>query len=247
MKKSDSLTRKIYRKSTVDKIERKVKLLGLSSQVDVDYFLRTRLILCLLLTFVPIFLPYGIFYGPLFAIIIWYIYEYLEFDLKIKKRASYLDEQAILFFEVLLMTLNSSRNLENSLKITASNLKSELALEFRKSLSELDLGKTLDEVLISLKERIPSLIVNNIILNITQANTFGTSVEDSLKTQINYLKEKRILEIKSSLNKIPFKISLVSVIFLVPITLMILLMPFILEENNYNNRDKISSVNNVKK
>ncbi len=152
-----------------------------------------------------------------------------------------------MFFEVLLMTLNSSRNLENSLKITASNLKSELALEFRKSLSELDLGKTLDEVLISLKERIPSPIVNNIILNITQANTFGTSVEDSLKTQINYLKEKRILEIKSSLNKIPFKISLVSVIFLVPITLMILLMPFILEENNYNNRDKISSVNNVKK
>lgn len=239
--KSDALIRKIYRRSTIDKITKKNKLLGISNQVEVNYFLRTRLVLCFLLIAIPLFLPYGFIYGPILSLVLWFTYEYLEYDMKIRIRESRLDEEAIFFFEVLLMTLTSGRNLENSLTITANNLKSELALEFRKSLKELSVGKTLEEVLKSLKEKIPSSTINNIILNIIQANNFGTSIEDNLRVQLDYLKEKRVLEVKSRISKLPFKVSVISVIFLIPITLLILLTPIILTNQNNNKNDELSS------
>ena len=237
MKKDKNMLTSIYKKTTIEKIKRKIKLLGISSKVNLNEFLTTRLIICALLIVVPIFSPFGIIYGPVASVLFWYIYEILILDIPIKQRNERLDKQAPFFFEVLVMTLESGRNLEKALNVTSLNVSSELAYEFRKSLNELNLGKTLNEVLESLKERIPSVTVNNIILNLMQANTFGTSMIDSLNTQLEYLKEKRILETKAKINKLPMKISTISVLFLIPITILLLITPVII--NSIENNKKI--------
>lgn len=243
MKKDKSLTTKIYMSKTINKINTKIKLLGLSNQVKLKRFLTLRLIVCFVVLAVTVFMPYGIFYGPLISVIFWYGYEYLEFDLAIKQREKRLNEQAPFFFEVLIMTLESGRNLENALIITADNIRNELGLEIKKSLNEIKVGKNLTEVLTSLKEKIPSSEINNIILNIIQAHNFGTSITDSIRVQLDYIKEERILETKSNLNKLPMKVSIISVIFLIPITLIIILVPIFLEasEKNKGIKDQISS------
>ena len=132
------------------------------------------------------------------------------------------------FFEILTLTLESGKNLENSLEITVFNVDSELSREFKKALFEMKFGKTLLEALEDMKKRIPSETINNILLNITQTNVFGNSILETMNNQISFLRDKQILEIKGEINKIPNKISILSVIFVVPLILLLVLGPFII-------------------
>ena len=89
-------------------------------------------------------------------------------------------------------------------------------------------GKTLIETLEDMKKRIPSETINNILLNITQTNVFGNSILETMNNQISYLRDKQLLEIKGEINKIPNKISIISVIFVVPLILLLVLGPFVI-------------------
>ena len=134
----------------------------------------------------------------------------------------------IMHIIILTLTLESGRNLENSLEVTVANVKSELSDEFKRALLEVHFGKSLLEALEDMKKRIPSETVNNIILNITQTNIFGSSILDTMYSQIAFLRDKQILEIKGQINKIPNKISIISVLFVVPLIMILILGPFLL-------------------
>ena len=85
------------------------------------------------------------------------------------------------------------------------------------------------EALENMKERIPSETINNIILNITQTDVFGNSILDTMFNQIEFLRDKEILEIKGQINKIPNKISIISVLFILPLILLIILGPYLIK------------------
>ena len=89
-------------------------------------------------------------------------------------------------------------------------------------------GLNLTESLNDLITRIPSDSVNNIILNLLESNVYGSNMIESLNTQLNYLNDKIILETRAKINKMPIKISIVSVIIFVPLILLIILSPIII-------------------
>ena len=228
--KKNSIVKKIYLDSTIKKITKKVKLLGINCKYDPIDLLNTRLMLSLILfVVILIFFKNGFFMAPISVIIFHFASEYFLLDLPIKKREEKLEEEAIFFFEVLALTLESGRNLTSSLTITAKNVDSELSREFQKSLNEMRLGKSFPEAMTSMKERIPSDAINNAILNIVQASVFGNSIEESLNNQLDFLRDKRILEIKGRIGKLPTKISIISVLFFIPIILLVILSPVLIE------------------
>jgi len=96
-------------------------------------------------------------------------------------------------------------------------------------LAEVKLGKSLNESLEAMKKRIPSDTINNTLLNMIQSNTFGNSIVDSMYNQIDYLRGKQLLDVKAEIAKLPTKVSVISVIFFVPIMLLIILAPVIIE------------------
>ena len=51
-----------------------------------------------------------------------------------------------------------------------------------------ELAKSLAESLSLMSYRIPSLAINNIILNMEQSNLFGNSIIDTMHNQLNFLK-----------------------------------------------------------
>ena len=225
----NNLIRKIYQDKTINKITKKVKLLGVDCKYDVIDLLNKRVISSLALFFIIlIFSSKGYIYGPIITIIYYFGIEYLFLDYKIKQRASKLDYEALYFFEVLALTLESGRNLKASLEMTADSIDNSLSREFKKCINEVNLGKSLTEALNDMKERIPSQTINNVILNISQSNIFGNSIVDSLYNQIDYLRENKVLEVKAKISKLPVKISAISVIFFIPIMLLIILSPVIL-------------------
>lgn len=222
--------RKIYREKDINHIEQKLLLLGDKKKQDPVEYMNVRIITTILVFFLELYVSdLGYIFAPAIAIIYYFGYYYITIEKKIRERTKKLDREALHFFEILTLTLESGRNLENSLEITVFNVDSELSEEFKKTLFETKFSKTLIEALEDMKSRIPSETINNIILNITQTDVFGNSILETMYNQIDFLRDKQILEIKGQINKIPNKISMISVIFIVPLILLLVLGPFIID------------------
>lgn len=226
----NNLIYKIYRNKTITRIEDKIKLLGVYVDYSVNKFLNTRLILTIM-TFVMVLIIFknGYILAPILAIMVYLLCERIVFDYPIKKRTKKLEKEALFFFEILTLTLESGRSLKHALDITVLNIDSEISAEFKKTLAEVKLGKSLNESLEAMKKRIPSESINNAILNMIQSNTFGSSIVASMYNEIDYLRDKQLLDVKAEIAKLPTKVSVISVIFFVPIMLLIILAPVLIK------------------
>lgn len=220
----------IYRKEEVSKLETKLMLFGVSRKISPVAFLNIRLFTSILLfIFLLLFFKNGFIVAPVLTIVYYLGFTYVTIDMPLKARGSKLEHEAFYFFEVMILSLESGRNLEKGIETACTYIDSEISLEFKETLYQIKFGKSLSEALTTMKKRIPSETINNILLNIIQANIFGNSLVDTLYTQIDFLRDKRIMEIKSQISKIPTKISVFSVIFFVPLILMLIIAPLIID------------------
>lgn len=227
---NQGLVRRVYSEKSITKAEKKIKLLGYLCNYRAEDLLNIRLLAGIaIFVSLIIFNPRGYYLAPIIVVIFHFGSEYIILDYPIKKRCKKLEEEAIFFFEVLSLTIQSGKNLVTALSITAKNVDSELSKEFEKSLKEMKLGKSFSEALTDMKERIPSDTINNAILNIVQASIFGNNIEESLNNQLDFLRDKRLLDIKSAIGKLPTKISIISVLFFIPIILLVILAPVLVE------------------
>lgn len=223
------LSKKIYSKKSISEIGKKIKLLGISTKLNVYSFLNLRLIgTIILFVFILWSNKLGFILSPLISILYYKGITYLLLDERIKQRQIDLETEALNFFEILTLSLETGRNLNEALKVTVSSCEGVLVKEFREVLREIKYGKSLTEALEDMQERIPSDTINNMILSLTQANLYGSSIIKSLYNQIDYLREKRKLEVKAEISKVPIKISVISVFFFVPLVLIIILAPVLL-------------------
>jgi len=221
---------KIYSKKYIDKIVKKVKLLGTGNRENAYNIIIIRLFTSILLFILVIFtFSYGYIWAPLLTLIYYFMFNKVVLDDKIAKRASKLESEAMHFFEVLTLSLETGRNLVEAIEVTTSNVDGILSLEFKEAIREVSFGKSLTEALTDMQGRIPSETISNIILSLTQANLYGNSIIDNLYGQIDFLREKRKMEVKGKISKVPVLISVISVLFFIPLLLMIILGPVILE------------------
>lgn len=217
---------KFFRTFDTNYVSKKLKLIGSNKTV---LFLVTRLITTILVYILCLYnLDFGYILG-LICSIIWYNLFIMVVDYKIKDRSDRLEEEALEFFEILTLSLESGKNIESAIENTTNNIKSELSKEFRHTLYEIKFGKDITTALSDMRERIPSDVINNIILNIVEANKFGNGVLSTMYDQIDYLREKRVLSIREKINKIPNKVSIISVLFIVPLILILILGPYLIE------------------
>ena len=225
------IVRKLYRVKDIENIQSKLNMLGNDRKFKFDAtgFLIARLLTTIILAIVLVFTNIQNYLIPFIIIIYYNLFYYVFITDPINKRIKKLDLEALTFFEILTLTLESGRNLENALEMTVNNVDNELSNEFKRSLTEMKFGRSLMESLEDLKKRMPSETINNILLNITQTNIFGNSIIETMNNQVEYLREKQMMEVKAQINKIPNKVSIISVIFIIPLILLIILGPFIIE------------------
>ena len=223
------ISKKLYSKKQVKEINKKIKLLGISTKLDCYLFLNMRFLGMLLIFFIMLyFSKFGYVVAPILSFVYYRGITYVMLDSRIKKRQIQLEVEALNFFEILTLSLETGRNLQEALNVTLASCEGELVDEFREVMREVKYGKSLTEALEDMQQNIPSDTINNIILSLTQANLYGSSIIKSLYNQIDYLREKRKLEVKAEISKVPIKISIISVFFFVPLVLIIILAPVLL-------------------
>lgn len=225
---NDSNTIKIYDSKKIRKIEKKIDFLSTGFKLNAIEFLNVRLITSIIVFLVSVYVfDYGYIIGPIITIIYYNLFEKILLDSKIKQRKDNLEIEAIHFFEVLTLSLETGRNLEEAIRVTTSSMDGILSKEFKEVLRETKFGKSLKESLLDLQRKIPSESINNIILALAESNIYGSSIINTMYNQVDYLREKRKLEVKAEISKIPVKISVISVFFFIPLILLIVLGPII--------------------
>ena len=133
------------------------------------------------------------------------------------------------FFEVLTLSLETGRNLVEAIEVTTTNVSGALSNEFKETVREVSFGKSLNEALSDMQAIIPSDTINNIILSLTESNLYGNSIIQNLYNQIDFLREKRKMEVKGRISKVPVLISVISVFFFIPLLLLLILGPILLD------------------
>ena len=165
-----NIMEKIYLKKDVEKIQSNINKMG-TTRWDAVSFISFRLVTTILFTlFLIFFTKISYLIIPVIVIVYYNLVYHVVIINKLRRRETKLDREALYFFEILTLTLESGKNLQNSLELTVANVKSELSLEFERSLKEVLVGKTLIEALSDMQKRIPSENINNIIMNIMQTN-----------------------------------------------------------------------------
>ena len=223
-----SLVRKIYPKSVIERLDKKNRLLGISYNYDLDSLLKSHLLISVFIFMIILIIKNDLMLSLFLTIIYFITAEYFFFDLRLKKRSRLLEKESSFYFQILSLTLETGSNLLGAIDLTSNTIDNTLSREFRKVVEDVDLGKSLAESLNDLKLRIPSDTVNNIILNLLESNIYGNNMIDSLNNQLDYLNDKILLETKAKINKMPVKISIVSVLIFVPLILIIILGPIII-------------------
>lgn len=220
----------IYRDKILKEISAKIKLLGPDYKYNAITIMNVRVLSSIIIFFMILHLiDFGYILAPILTFMYYEFFLKLYFDSKLQKRRNKLDKEAMYFFEILTLSLESGNNLTNALRITSNSIDSELSLEFREVLRQVSLGKSLDESLEDLKYSIPSDAINNIVLNIRESHLFGNNILDTLYNQVSYIRDRIILESRAYISKIPLKISVVSVVFFIPLLLLLILGPIIIE------------------
>lgn len=228
-----NLVNMIYTRNTIERINRKNKLFGLQYNYNVNELLFLHIVITLFLILILIVLRFNFITIVLISIIYFIFAEYIFFDYRLNKRARKLERESLFYFQILELNLESGSNLGKSIELTSNNINSDLSNEFSKVIDDISFGKSLNESLNDLKERIPSITVNNIILNLMESNIYGSNIIESLDNQLGYLSDKLLLDTKARINKMPIKISLVSVFIFIPLILLIIIGPLILNLISY--------------
>ena len=227
--KFNNISKNIYSNYSLNDIQSRMKLLGKEDLHDTLKFLNIRLLSSIFLFFVILYsVDWGYILSPIVVILYYIFLPNIVIDSKIKKRKAKLESEAMYYFEILSLSLESGNNLYNAIKVTSDNIDSELSREFNKMMIDIEYSKSFDEAISDMKDRIPSDIINNILLNIRESNMFGNSIIGTLNNQLDYLRETKILETKAYISKIPIKISVVSVVFFIPLLLLLILGPVLM-------------------
>ena len=223
------LSHSIFSRKQIENIQRRIDLLGENGKFDAIFFLNLRLYSSIVLFLVVLYVfELGYFLAPVVTFIYYNLIYYILIDSNIKKRCDKLDIEAMYYFEIMALALESGKNLKQALEISCDNVESELSKEFRKTLDEVEYGKSLNEALGSLKKRIPSDTINNIILSITQSNMFGNDITKEMYHQIDYIRDREIQKAKGGISKIPLRVSVISVLFYIPLIMLLILSPVLI-------------------
>jgi len=175
----------IFSKNKLLKTSERIKKADL--KISSNRYLTIQYLITIII-FILVMLVYdlGYIYAPIISITFYYLYDIIIIDLRTKERIKKLEYEALDFFEILALSLESGKNLENALEVTVFNTDTSLSSEFKQTLFEIKFGKSFREALVDTTKRIPSETINNIILNIIETDKFGNNIINVIYNKIEF-------------------------------------------------------------
>ena len=210
---------KIFRRSTIDRYNKKISTLGSNSNITTNNYLLSRLFIEILLLIICLFIPkYGLIVGIVLTILFHYLYEYLLLDQNIKIRNDLLYEESLIFFRMLKLSLKS-------LDIVTSKFRqNSFAMDFYYLLKKNNYNNDLNQVFKDMQLKVDNQDLKIALLDLSKTNDF----DNTLDIIIDNLQNKSNLIIKQKYSKLPFRLTVLSLVFIVSFIIIIIFLPNIL-------------------
>ena len=204
------------------RVSKKMKYAGMI--INPKIFIYMRLVSSLILfIFLLFFSIYGYIIAPIVTIIYYYFIEYVILDIPVYKRKLELENDSLDYFPILMLCLKGSNNVKKAISLTNEQVNNSLAKEFKRVINDVKIGKSLDESLTLMKDRIPSTFIVNIIVNLVEANRMGNSISESIIDQLGYIEDKRKKKIIKYHKMMPLKVALASIVFVFMVLIFLII------------------------
>ncbi|MDQ2093779.1 type II secretion system F family protein [Rhodalgimonas zhirmunskyi] len=130
--------------------------------------------------------------------------------------------------DMLLVCVEAGQSMDQAIIKVSSELRASypaLADEFEIVSLEMKAGKDKTAVLNDMSERCGVQDVASFVTVLIQSQTFGTPISDALRVYAAEMRDKRVMRAEEAANKLPTKMTLVTMMLTVPPLLIILIAP----------------------
>lgn len=212
---------RIYPESVIKKYQSKINTLGSSTIIDVYTFLLSRLLLEIILFILLVLIPkYGLIISTITVIFIHFLYEDILITSKIMNREERLDKDALEFFNLLSLGLESNASIYNVFLTTSKVCNNTLSKEFLEGLKK----DNMEVCYTYVYNHIPNQDLKTYLeeMKLTKDKETLSKVVANLN---QVLSAKKDTKEQNFLNKLPLKALTSTIIYLALVLLLLLLAP----------------------
>ncbi len=148
----------------------------------------------------------------------------------IKKRQKNIEFELPYVIDLLSLAIESGLDLTGGIaKVVEKSRNTDIIVEFKMFLADTKVGKSLEEALADMAERVRVLSFFSFVSSLIQAQRLGAEIGPTLRAQAEQMRYQRMILAEEKVNKLPVKLLVPLVFFIFPSISVILVGPAILQ------------------
>ncbi|PKL41553.1 MAG: hypothetical protein CVV41_18355 [Candidatus Riflebacteria bacterium HGW-Riflebacteria-1] len=148
----------------------------------------------------------------------------------IKKRQKNIEFELPYIIDLLSLAIESGLDLTGGIaKVVEKSRNTDIIVEFKMFLSDTKVGKSLEEALADMAERVRVLSFFSFVSSLIQAQRLGAEIGPTLRAQAEQMRYQRMIMAEERVNKLPVKLLIPLVILIFPSISVLLIGPALLQ------------------
>ncbi len=148
----------------------------------------------------------------------------------IKKRQKNIEFELPYVIDLLSLAIESGLDLNGGIaKVVEKSKNTDIIVEFKMFLADTKVGKSLEEALADMAERVRVLSFFSFVSSLIQAQRLGAEIGPTLRAQAEQMRYQRMILAEERVNKLPVKLLVPLVFFIFPSISVLLIGPAILQ------------------
>ena len=148
----------------------------------------------------------------------------------IKKRQKNIEFELPYVIDLLSLAIESGLDLTGGIaKVVEKSRNTDIVVEFKMFLADTKIGKSLEEALADMAERVRVLSFFSFVSSLIQAQRLGAEIGPTLRAQAEQMRYQRMILAEERVNKLPVKLLIPLVFFVFPSISVVLVGPALLQ------------------
>jgi len=148
----------------------------------------------------------------------------------IKKRQKNIEFELPYVIDLLSLAIESGLDLTGGIaKVVEKSRNTDIIVEFKMFLADTKVGKSLEEALADMAERVRVLSFFSFVSSLIQAQRLGAEIGPTLRAQAEQMRYQRMILAEERVNKLPVKLLVPLVFFIFPSISVLLIGPAVLQ------------------
>ena len=163
----------------------------------------------------------------------------------IRKRQKNIEFELPYVIDLLSLAIESGLDLTGGIaKVVEKSRNTDIIVEFKMFLADIKVGKSMEEALADMAERVKVLSFFSFVSSLIQAQRLGADIGPTLRAQAEQMRYQRLILAEERVNKLPVKLLIPLVFFVFPSISVLLIGPAMIQiQTNFPKPEQLESKN----